>query len=350
MKGNVIVPTNLERFTTADTFYNVIAAHQKSGITDDTYFLFRNGRKIKKSSGFDFDFNYDCESEGKIIFRDIKRDRVGFLGSDGEVAIPAIYNAAHPFYNNMALVYRNAKKQCDNFGEDTATCENYSWVNGENVLINANNEVLISNIKINTNNINWYSAIINNPVPDSSIFVSLISRDSSVYSFINYEKEFNKWFRTKFMYNIIHDNDTLVKESYYPTMKYWSNKTNKWMNIEKKTFLTQFPQHIVKHVFLNEHEKQMTISSQPLNSIIYKEKTFRQFFTSCGVHNKERYPLFEVLISTYKKRKKKLMSKLFSEFDKTYTLDYQENFDFIRIDNGYQLIQFSINQKENPIR
>ena len=342
LKGRIIVPPNLERFTTADTFYNVIAAHQKSAFTEETYFLFRNGKKIRRSTGFDFDFNYDCESEGKIIFRDIQKEKVGYLGKDGEVVIPAVYNIAHPFYNNVAIVYRNAKKQCDNFGEDTATCENYSWVNGETILINANNEVLINDIKVNTNNINWYSIERNKSLIDTSTSISLIGTDSSLFTFLDYNKEFNKWFQTKFLSNINHDNERQLIETFFPIMKYWALKQSKWVNIEQRIFLMQFPNSVIKQVLVNDHVKQITVSSQPLNPQIFKEKVYRKFYTSCGIHNKERYPLFEVLISTYKKRKRKLSSKLFSEFDKIYVLDYQENLDFIRLENDYKLIQFSI--------
>ena len=250
---------------------------------------------------------------------------------------------AHPFFNNMAIVYRNAKKQCDNFGEDTATCENYSWVDGETIIINQKNEVLISNIKSNTNNINWYSKTINNTELDSSIVVSFIGTDSSIYSFIDYEKEFKKWFDTKFMLFLNHENDSALKDCYFQQMKYWQFKSSRWYNISKKDFLIQYPQNVLKSVFNNEHIKQIVISAQPLNQLVFKENEYRNFFTSCGAHFKERYPLFEVLISTYKKRKKKLTSKLFSEFDKSYALDYQENFDFIRTNNNnYKLIEVTI--------
>jgi len=342
IKGKVIIPPSFERYTSADTFYNIIEAHQKFGFTEETYFLFRNGMKIKKSSGIDFDFNYDCESEGKIIFRDIKNDRVGYLGKDGTIAIPAEFNMAHPFFNNLAIVYRNAKKQCDTFGEDTATCENYSWVDGETILINPKNEVLIFNIKMNTNNINWYSATINNPEIDTSIFVSFKGTDSSIYSFIDYEKEFKKWFESKFLQLLNQENDSILKNYFSPIMKYWLIKTSKWANISKKDFLNQYSQNILKHVFINDYVKHISISAQPLNQLVFKEKEFRKFFNSCGTHNKEHYPFFEVVISTYKKRKKNLTSKLFSDFDKTYALDYQENFDFIRTDNDYKLIAVTI--------
>ena len=342
IKGKIIILPILERFTTADTFYNIIQAHQKSGFSEETYFLFRNGKKIKKYSGIDFDFNYDCESEGKIIFRDIKQDRVGYLGKDGTIVIPAIYNNAHPFFNNMAIVSRNAKKQCDTFGEDTATCENYSWVDGETVLINPKNEVLISNIKGNTNNLNWFSKTINQPLSDSSIIVSFKATDSSIYSFIDYEKEFKKWFETKFIQMLNQENDSTLKECFFPVMKYWVIKSSKWTNISEKDFLIHYPQNILKYVFKNDHVKQITISAQPLNQLVFKEKEYRNFFNSCGTHNKEQYPLFDVVISTYKKRKKNLTSKLFSDFDKSYALDYQENFDFIRTKNNYKLLEVTI--------
>ena len=342
LKGKIIVPANLERFTTADTFYNVIEAHQKLGFSDETYFLFRNGKKIKKSSGLDFDFNYDCESEGKIIFRDISKDRVGFLNKDGEVEIPATYNSVHPFYNNLALVTRNAKKQCENLGEDTTTCEDYSWVDGETVLINPKNEVLISNINANTINLNWYSETINNLNVDSSIYVTLKGKGGDLYSFMDYEKEFNKWFYQSFLQHLKLDYVSQISDCYYPQIKYWSYKLSRWINIDKKDFSSLYPFETIKNTFINQHEREITISAQPLTQTVFKEKVYRNFYTSCGAHFKEKFPLFEVLISTYKRRKNKLKSKLFTEFDKTYALDYQENFDFIRIENDYKLILVSI--------
>jgi len=249
---------------------------------------------------------------------------------------------AHPFYNNLAVVVRNAKKQCENIGEDTATCEDYTWVDGETILINPKNEVVVSKIKVNTNNLNWYSESINTANLDTGISVTLMGKDGSSYTFVDYEKEFNKWFYQIFLQNLKLDSINKIKEGYYSQMKYWSYKTNKWISIDKNEFSLLYPFETIKNAFINQHDREITISPQPLNQLVFKEKIFRKFYTSCGAHNKEKFPLFEVLISTYKRRKVKLKSKLFNDFDKTYALDYQENFDFIRTVEGYKLIQASI--------
>ena len=41
------------------------------------------------------------------MFKDWKKDRVGFLDKDGKVVVPAVYNYAYPIRNGLKLALIN---------------------------------------------------------------------------------------------------------------------------------------------------------------------------------------------------------------------------------------------------
>lgn len=80
------------------------------------------------------------------------------------------------------------------------------------------------------------------------------------------------------------------------------------------------------------------------------DNRYKGFFDACGSHNKNKYPAFEVILTYYKKRIKKLTAATLSKFKKeeisefliNYEIDYQEHFEFVRTINGYKLLSASI--------
>ena len=146
-----------------------------------------------QDSVYYFDFMPDCESEGKILFKDRLKDRVGFLNKDGAVIIPAMYNYASPFHNGVAIARKNAIRKCWG-GGDTTDCEHLGWDGGETVLINERNEEVIGNWDQREYNLDWYSMKVNDPFVDTTIYVTVIGKKGNRYSFIDCRKEFALWF------------------------------------------------------------------------------------------------------------------------------------------------------------
>lgn len=349
LNGNIKISPKFENFTRADTFYNIIAVQEKVDSSYKSYYLLKNGRKVGQDSVFMFDFTYDCESEEKILFKDKKKDRVGFFDKKGMAIIPAIYNAASPFRNGLAIALKNAKRKCWGENEDTLDCEHWSWIGGETVLINDKNEVLIDSLTEDPSNINWYSLKINDPNVDTSIWVSIKGGKGKTYSFINYKKEFTKWFYSTFLLALNTSNSNNLKELLFSENTFWTNE-NGWTSLSNNEFLNRFPKSITKERFQETNFKKLSINDEDLNSMIFEGKLYKVFFTACGSHNNEKYPAFEVMLTYFKKRLKqsksqtedKLKHSEVSGFYNKYEIDYQEHFEFIRTVTGYKLLSVSL--------
>ncbi len=348
LKGNIKIPAVFHQSIPADSFYNIIAVIEKTDSSFNPYYLLKNGRRVGKDSVFMFDFTYACESEGKILYQDKKKDRVGFFDKNGVVIIPAIYNAASPFRNGLAIALRNAKRQCWNESEDTLNCEHVGWNGGEIVLINEKNEILADNITTdNLGNINWYSLKMNNSLVDSSIYVSIKGVHGNIYSFINYEKEFEKWFHAAFFTALKSADKNNLQKLLLPEITYWENKSG-WISLNSANFLKSFPTVLTKEKFKENNWKKISIGSEGnLNNFIFTERLYKKFYTACGVHWKEKFPVFNVVVTYYKNRTTPLVSAAainktgkpeFSDFDKTHEIAYQKTFQFIRTERGYKVL------------
>jgi len=347
LKGNVRVPARFTPFIAADSFYNIIAVND--GIENADYYLLKNGRRVGKDSVYYFDFTMDCEQEGKILFKDRKKDRVGFFDKNGRVVIPAVYNAASPFNNGCALALRNAKRKCWDGHADTVHCEHLGWEGGETVMINDRNEVLANSIKVDReNHIDWYSKRTDDPAIDTSIYLNIVGTNGHTYSFIDFEKEFIRWFHDHFLQALNGDNARVhLGTLCFSEVTYWSERKG-WTSLPKHTFLKKF-----RHVFSEERFqetalKKISIMDEGLNQFIFEKLVYRKFYNACGEHNKERFPAFDVMLNYYRKRLKPLQEtppgtdwKL-SAFERSFELDYQEHFEFLKTEEGYKLLSISL--------
>ena len=122
-EGKVMIEPKFFAPLSTGNFNNIYAVNEIDG---DEYYLLKNGKKIGIDSVYYFDTEAAYEREEKIRFRDKKTDRVGFFDKKGIVIIPAIYNEAENFYNDLAIVYKDGKRWCyDNNSEERKNCEHY---------------------------------------------------------------------------------------------------------------------------------------------------------------------------------------------------------------------------------
>ncbi len=350
LKGDIKIAP---RFTqvSADSFYNINAVTEEIDGSLISYYLLKNGRKIGKDSVYMFDFTFDCESERKILFNNKKNDRVGFFDSAGNVIIPAIYNYANSFYHGLAVARKNAKRKCWDGGKDTVHCEHLGWEGGELVLINEKNEILADSLNEDLGYINWYS-LKQNAVVDTAIYISIKGRNSITYSFIDYEKEFRKWFADTFLISLKQGDSNGINQLLFSEITLWDSEDG-WVSLEKEKYVKKFPFVLSWQKFHVNKLKTLSIISEDLNQFIYEEKLYRRFFNACGIHNRELFPLFHLTLTYYKKRKTPLKTPpppwktggkiKFSDFDKKYEISYQENFEFLRTESGYKVLSVSVN-------
>lgn len=345
LNGVTKIPALFEGFTRADTFHNIIAVNETTGGSYQSYYLLKDGRKVGQDSVYVFDFTFDCESEGKILYRDRKKDRVGFLDSNGVAIIPAVYNYATSFRNGIALALRNAGKVCLDGREEETDCEHWGWQGGETILINEKNEVLADSLSVDTYDLNWYSLRINDPTVDTSLFVSIPGRNGTVYSFMDYAREFRQWFTTVLVPSL---ENHKFRQHLFTEITYWTDEDG-WVCLDKEAFTKTFPKVLTEERFQETALKKISMSSGLFNYLIYDKPLYKKYMGACGEPNADRFPLFNVTLSYHKKRETPLPPDVLNDknvpqFYKAYEHDYQEHFEFLRTEEGYKLLGVSVKQ------
>ena len=318
LKGNIKLPAKFGDLSGADSFYHIIAVTEVTKDSYQRYYLLKDGRKVGHDSVYvaQWDPFFDCESEGKIIFKDWKADKEGFLDKNGMVIIPAMYNYVTPFRNGLAVARQGAKKDC----WDSVNCEMYGWIGGDLFLINDRNEILADIAGVDYYDIDWYSKKENEAV-DTSIYISFKGRNNITYSFLNHQKEFNHWFYHAFLPQI-----SSLEKFVFDEMRYSIGDLEE-VTVSKKTFLKLFSRKITSKRFEPTNLKEVSLYEDQL---FFDSKIFNKYRTACGLHNRERFPLYDVMITYHKTPQKE-------------SLDIsQEHFKFLRTENGYKLISISL--------
>jgi hypothetical protein len=326
-RGNIKIPAKFGGLTSALVFRDVIAVYEdKSG---KSYYLLKNGKKFGTDSLYVYDNSYDDLHEGKIRFRDKKTDKVGFFNKNGAIVIPAKYNDARPFYNGLALVVHNGKRVCMDGGafNPAKPCEDWSW-DGITAIIDIHNKILADDIKYEeTENIDWNSFKITNSLPDTTIFTGFKTPDNKFCTFLNFEKEFTKWFYKNYLSNI---NIEIFSANCYKEVMVENRFESMKGKLYTKSSFKKYYQTIVmkemESIKLNKVETE--IFDEELNPYDFNDKNFSIFYANDGEPDKQKYPVFNV-ICTYTQYNKKL--------------DYQQQFFFIRTTKGYKLYQIALN-------
>ena len=109
--GIVKIEPIFSGFFFAEKFDNIIAISEGNNGELGSYYLTKTGRTFGEDSLFNFDFRYDCESEGFIRFRDPKTAKIGMFDRTGKIAIPAIYDGLSRVRNGMVRGLKGAEKK-----------------------------------------------------------------------------------------------------------------------------------------------------------------------------------------------------------------------------------------------
>lgn len=291
------------------------------------YYKLANGRVLGEDSVYVFDATDDCESDGKIRFRDRVTDKVGFFDNNGRVVVPAVYNDASRFQNGMAMVIKDARRVGWD-GEDCekSDCEHWLWKGGSMMMINAQNQVLVDSFEID-GQINWYSLRIQDMPGDTSLFCSVKGINGKWYVFMDYQKEFDKWFRGKYLAAL--PDLAKLREFAHDSLVSSLPEYQEWQRMSADEFIQKCGSRLTARLQLvRDHKISIFTGLTPfgLNPYIHTGGSFEPFFDGCIPGDAGRYPAFEVT----------------SNFTgKDGRLDYQENYSFLRTDKGYKLIGVS---------
>jgi hypothetical protein len=355
-KGKIIFPAKYNNLGVDSTFKNITAVGEYNGNKLVTYYLLRNGKKVLQDSVYmDEDYYRDTEQEGMIRFETQRPNRIGFLNKDGQIVLPNIYNWASTFNNGFAVVLQNAKRKCWE-GADTVHCEHPGWEGGVARLINKKGEIVIDSFSYS--NIDYFSLKINQPV-DTNYYVSYKAVNGDTYSFIDKEKHFTHWFETSFkkvyqnklsnflFQNILLENQKEKGKAF--TRKYFtkevfakSNQLDLWVKKLNNTFNntdSTIEYAILKEDFLVDMEER---------------KAFKPMLDVNGKWKLNQHPIFLVTLSYYKPRETeiknlpmpppdpatgKIKEIFYTPFQKKYEFDVQEGLTFIKVGDGYKLVE-----------
>ena len=316
-----IVPRFAE-FTRAEKFDNIIAVIEETGWKWSTYYLTKSGRKVGEDSLYIFDNSADCESEGFIRFRDPKTDKAGMFNRNGNIVIPAEYNDLTRVMNGMFVGLKGAEKEYWS-DENYVDKEHFSWVGGEEALVDTLNNVVITNFEYDRH-LSFYTLIkADIPSPDT-IRKSFLAKDGSYYSFVDFEKEFRQWLENEFLIDLT--SEKLIDNS-YDTITWWSSE---WVDTERRKFVTD--NFAVLRIGMSEilnPECDFLIISDGLNPYMYDNKEFEKYYNNCNEAKNWIYPVMILIISHKNKE----------DFS-------QDHYEFLRTDDGYKLISVSVRSKK----
>jgi hypothetical protein len=316
--GVVKLEAKFTGFTSAEKFENIIAVTEEKNGKLSSYYLTKQGGIVGRDSLHIFDNGYDCESEGFIRFRDYKTNKAGMFNKNGDIVIPAIYSELTRVKNGMIIALKGAEKKYWEGGE------HYSWVGGQEVLIDTTNNILIDNFKFD-NNVNFFTLEKTTKIHSDTIRKSFLAKDGSYYSFVKFKSEFRQWITKELLNNL--SVEKLVNISYDTII--WES-TNGWEKTDKNKLITDnFT--ILKNGLLEilQPKTEYFISSDGLNPHMYEGAEFEMYYNNCGESKDWIYPTMSIIISHSNK------------------MDFSQNhYEFLRTDNGYKLISLAIRNEK----
>lgn len=317
-----IPPKFIGLLAVASKFDNVVAVTEE--LKDDnwvSYHFNKSGKAFGRDSMFIFDNGFDCEHEGFIRFHDPKTDMMGLFDRNGAIAVTAEYNALSKVMNGLVVGLKNAeKKYWDEHNH--SGCNHYSWVGGQQVLIDPTNNLLIEVFSLKDfSNLNLYSLVISSDKSNDPIRESFQSVDGNYYSFINFEKEFDYWVKETFPPEF--DRETLIQNSIDSII--WDSPED-WITENKFDFINRnFEVIKSKLLELNKPQADFFYSKDALNPYICEGNGYEEYFDNCGNGKDWIYPVMNIVIN-----------------NPDIPGSPQDHIDFLRTENGYRLLSVTI--------
>ena len=311
--GRVKIEPKFNESGTAKKFDDIIAVTEETNESWSSYYLTKAGRMVGKDSLHFFDNTADCESEGFIRFHDPKSDKVGVFNKNGDIVISADYNDLTRVRNGMLSALKGAKKK--QWGE------HFSWQGGQELLIDTNNHILIENFE-NADQLNFFSVLVSPQPTTDTIRQSFKGVNGQYYSFIDFDKEFRSWLHSSLL---AHFTKKRLLECSYDKITFWKEPIG-WTSEAKNSFINRNFELLKSKLFeLNSKTCDYAIFDEGLNPYIYEDEEYNKYFNNCGEAKDWIYPIKNIVFS-YKDKKDLI----------------QDQFEFLRTDNGYKLISVTI--------
>lgn len=321
-RGVVQIEAKFQPMTRAVKFKNIIAAQEYKDGKYENYYLLKDGTRIGNGQVYIFDSTFDCESENKIMFSDKNTKKVGYFNGYGEIEIPAIYSQGSSFVNGYATVIKDATRTCHDGSvvSKSNSCEHWSWKNGQELLINSNNEILIENFQQNSE-LDFFSLRVSTDKSSNPIEESFLGVNNKYYSFINFEKYFEQWLFKSFLKDI---NQQKMLDNSFDNISLW-NKSRGWFKESKEKFIRNNFETIIselKKLRFTENEYFVMVSG--LSRPRYNSAVFDKYFDSCDAPLVSKYPVIQLFMNHVINNK-----------------HYQNSFSFLKTESGFKFISMS---------
>ena len=300
--------------TIAKKFEHIIAVAEESNGQWKSYYLTKTGKKVGAASLHYFDNGVDCEMEGFIRFRDNKTDKVGLFDKDGKIAIPAEYNWLSQVKNGMLTGLKDGKKKSFENGE------HYTWVGGNEMLIDTQNTILVNDFKTEKY-LNFFSIQKTEKPSTDKTRTSFKAKENVYYTFVDYELEFKQWLTNDLLVNLTPEK--LINASFETIT--WESKDG-WATTNKAKYISDNFAILKKGLLdFTKPKSDYFISVGSLNQFMYEGDEFEKYYNTCGEANEWKYPALSLNINH-------IYGKILK----------QDNFEFLRTDDGYKLISVTI--------
>lgn len=269
--GVVRIEPKFMGFTIANKFDKIIAVTEEANGSYKTYYLTKTGKIIGTDSLHIFDNGPDCESEGFIRFRVSQTDKVGMFNSNGEIVIPAEYDALTRVKNGMVVGLKGAKKKF--WDKEKHSDKHFSWTGGKEVLITIDNKIVIDNFT-NNYHLNFNSLVVTAQPTSDLTRETFRGIDSKYYSFVDFDKEFKHCLKTSVLDNLT--KDKLINNS-REDITYWKESTG-WTSEPKLDFIERnFDLLRSKLLVVNSKDCDYSIFNEGLNRYIFKSDKYSSF-------------------------------------------------------------------------
>ena len=318
--GVVKIEPKFMGVTMAAKFDDIIAVSEETDKGWKSYYLTKGGKEVGLGQLHIYDNGPDCESEGFIRFRERETGNVGLFDRNGEIVIPAEYNELTRVENGLLVGLKGAKKEY--WSPHTHSgCNHYSWIGGEEVLLDTLNRVLVENFTYYDTPLNFYSLEKSKTPSVDPTRKNFPSTDGFYYSFVEYKTEFKQWLFHDLLVDFTADK--LIQASY--NTLYWNGETGRVNSTSSSYIEANFDLVQNSLMTILDPDADYFITMDELNPFMYVGEEFELYYNNCGDSKMRQYPTMSIIVNTGK--------------DGTIS---QNNFEFLRTDNGYKLIAVRI--------
>lgn len=146
--------------------------------------------------------------------------------------------------------------------------------------------------------------------------------DGRTYSFIDYQREFQKWLQSAILSPI--SQEKLIAAS-YPKIYVW-REPDGWRPEDGRALIEKNFECIRSSLAeLTETDADVFLPLGGLNPFIYRGAEFERYFNHCGEPKEWQYPVMSVIVNHQADGKAS-----------------QDSFDFLRTEEGYRLISLTL--------